>query len=74
MFVADVVVIDPTWETMALNVISQLVGVATKLSAIAKIRKYREGFMKSTTLFRWPWRFMTHLGSFHHGVCPSFPQ
>ncbi len=41
IFVANVVVIDPMWETVALSVISQLVGAIAKLSAIAKICKYK---------------------------------
>jgi hypothetical protein len=41
VFIFYVVIIDPTWETMASNVISQLVGATMKLSAIAKIYKYR---------------------------------
>jgi hypothetical protein len=40
-FVVDVVVIDPTWETMASNVISWLVGVVAKLSAIVNIHMYK---------------------------------
>jgi hypothetical protein len=40
VFIADVMVTNPTRETMALNVITWLASVATKLSAIAKIRKY----------------------------------
>jgi hypothetical protein len=41
VFIADVVVTNLKWETMALNVISQLEGAMVKLNAIAKIRKYR---------------------------------
>jgi len=41
VFVANVVVIDPKQETMASSVISQPTGVTMKLSAIAKIHKYR---------------------------------
>jgi hypothetical protein len=41
VFVADMVVIDPTWETVATSVISQLIGATVKLSAIVKIRKCR---------------------------------
>jgi hypothetical protein len=62
VFIVDVVVTDPTWEMVASSVINQLVSVAMKLNAITKIRKYREGFMRGTTLFQWPWRCMTHLG------------
>jgi hypothetical protein len=40
VFIADVVVIDSTRETMVLNVISWLVGVIAKLNAIAKICKF----------------------------------
>jgi hypothetical protein len=36
-----VVVIDPTWETMASNIISQSTGAITKLSAFVKICKYK---------------------------------
>jgi hypothetical protein len=36
-----VVVIDLTWEIMALNVITLLAGAAMKFSAIIKICKYR---------------------------------
>ncbi len=35
------VVTDPTWETVALSVISQPAGVIVELSTIIKIRKYR---------------------------------
>jgi hypothetical protein len=45
VFVANVVVIDTTWETMAMSVINRLACVATKLNTIVKIRKYR-GFHK----------------------------
>jgi hypothetical protein len=45
VFVTDVVVIAPTQETVALSVISRLVGVIAKLSAIIKIRKYK-GFQE----------------------------
>jgi len=36
-----VVVIDSTWDTVALSVNSQPIGVVAKLSTIDKIRKYR---------------------------------
>jgi hypothetical protein len=35
------VVIDPTWETVASNVISQQVCAVVKFNAIVKIRKYK---------------------------------
>ncbi len=41
VFVADVVVTDPTWETVASSVINQLVGVVMKFCTIVKICKYR---------------------------------
>ncbi len=41
VFVANVVVIDLTWETKVMSVISQLVGVVAELGTIIKIRKYR---------------------------------
>jgi hypothetical protein len=41
VFVVNVVVIDFTHETMVINVISQPTSVVAKLSAIAKIYKYR---------------------------------
>jgi hypothetical protein len=42
VFVVDVVVIDSTWETMAMNVISQPTCATMELSAIIiKIHKYR---------------------------------
>jgi exosome complex RNA-binding protein Rrp42 (RNase PH superfamily) len=41
VFVANVAVIDPTQDTVALNVISQLTIVVTKLSTIVKIYKHR---------------------------------
>jgi hypothetical protein len=34
-------IIDPTWEKMASSVISQPIGAIAKLSAIAKIYKYK---------------------------------
>ncbi len=33
VFITDVVVIDPMWETMALNVINQPIGAIVELSA-----------------------------------------
>jgi hypothetical protein len=41
VFVDDVVVIDPTWETMAMSVIIQPTCLITKLITIAKICKYK---------------------------------
>jgi len=41
VFVVDGVVIDLMRKTMALNVISWLIGVTVKFNAIAKIHKYR---------------------------------
>jgi len=41
VFVANVVVINLTWEMVVSNVISQLIGATTKLSTIVKIYKYR---------------------------------
>ncbi len=41
VFVADVVVIDLTWEIVALSVINWLMDVAIELNAIAKIHKYK---------------------------------
>ncbi len=41
VFVANVVVIDPTRNTMTMGVISRQVSVAMELNAIAKICKYR---------------------------------
>jgi hypothetical protein len=41
VFIADVVVIHPTQETVALNVINQLTNVIEKLSTIVKIHKYK---------------------------------
>jgi len=41
VFVANVVVTDLTWETVALNVINWLACAIVKISAIVKIRKYR---------------------------------
>ncbi len=41
VFVANVMVADLTWETMAMNVISQPKGAIAELSAIVKICKYR---------------------------------
>jgi hypothetical protein len=42
IFITNVVVIDLTRETMVSNVIIQPTSVATKLSAIVKIYKYRK--------------------------------
>ncbi len=39
VFVADVVVINMTWETMLTSVINRLRGAAMKLNTIAKIHK-----------------------------------
>ncbi len=41
VFVANVVVIDLTWEIVVTNVINQPLGAVVKISAIVKIRKYR---------------------------------
>jgi hypothetical protein len=41
VFVADVVVIDPTRDMVALSVISRLANTITKLNVIAKICKYK---------------------------------
>jgi hypothetical protein len=41
VFVANVMIIDPTWETMIMNVISRATSVVVELNAIVKIRKYR---------------------------------
>jgi hypothetical protein len=39
--VVDVMVIDLTWDIMALSVNTKLLGVVAELSAIAKVYKYR---------------------------------
>ncbi len=41
VFIVDVVVIDPTRDTMASSLISQLIGAIAELNNIIKIRKYR---------------------------------
>jgi hypothetical protein len=41
VFVANVMVTDLTWETMATSVINQPIGAIVELSAIAKIHKYK---------------------------------
>jgi hypothetical protein len=41
VFVIDVVIIDLTWETMALNVINRPTCAIVKLNTIAKIHKYK---------------------------------
>jgi hypothetical protein len=56
-----VVVTNLTWEIIVTSVISPSINVATKLSTIAKIFKYKR-FHEGTILFRWPWRCRTHLG------------
>jgi hypothetical protein len=60
VFIANVVVIDPTWETVAMSVINRLIGATVKFSAIVKSASI-EGFMRGTTLFRW--RCTTHLNA-----------
>jgi len=40
-FVVNVLIIDPTWEMVALNVINRLIGVVVELSAIVNICNYR---------------------------------
>jgi hypothetical protein len=42
IFVANVVVINPTWKTVVTSVINWPTGAATKLSIITKIHKYRK--------------------------------
>ncbi len=41
VFVANVVVINQTWETMASSVINRLIGAVAELSTIIKICKYK---------------------------------
>jgi hypothetical protein len=41
VFVANVVVMNSTWETMVMSVISQLACVMWNFSSIVKIHKYR---------------------------------
>jgi len=41
VFIADVVVIHPTQEMVASNVINQLTNVVAELNAIVKIHKYK---------------------------------
>jgi hypothetical protein len=41
VFITDVVVTDPTWEMVALNVMSWPIGEIAKLNVVVKIRKYR---------------------------------
>jgi len=44
---------------MASNVISQPTSATTKLNKLLKFASIK-GFMKGTTLFRWPWKYMVH--------------
>ncbi len=55
-FVANVMVINLTWETMATNVISQLPSAIAKFNSIIKIYKYRR-FHDKHHLFLWRWRY-----------------
>ncbi len=50
------------WEMMVLNVIRRPTSATMKHSIVVKISKYREreGFIKGTILFQWPWRCMAH--------------
>jgi len=41
VFIVDVVVINPMWETLVLSVINQPINVVAKFSTIAKIHKYK---------------------------------
>jgi hypothetical protein len=41
VFVANVVVIDPTWEMVASSVINRLTTATTELNAVIKIYKYK---------------------------------
>jgi hypothetical protein len=41
VFIANVVVIDPMWETMASSVITRPIGVVANFNDVAKIHKYR---------------------------------
>ncbi len=71
VFVVNVMVINLTCETMALNVISRSATAAAKLNTIAKIyfatpllrSTSIESFMKGITLFQWPWKCTVHLGA-----------
>jgi hypothetical protein len=61
------VVIDPTWKTVTLSVITWLVGAILKLNAIVKFRKYKglhEGhrfILMAMEVYIAPWRDMDHL-------------
>jgi hypothetical protein len=61
VFVTNVVVIDSTWETMAMNVINRLANATVEFSTIAKIHKYK-GFHKGHHLILMSWRCMVHMG------------
>ncbi len=41
VFLANLMIIDLTWEMMAMNVISRLVGVIVELNSVVKIRKHK---------------------------------
>ncbi len=56
-----VVVTNSTWEIAITSVISPSINATTKLSTIAKIRKYRR-LHEGIILFRWSWRCIAHLG------------
>jgi hypothetical protein len=59
VFIANVVVIDLTWEMMVSSVISRPTSVAKNLVPLLRSASI-EGFMKGTTLFQWSWKCTMH--------------
>jgi hypothetical protein len=60
VFIANAVVTNLTRKKLVSNVINQPTGAIIEFNAIIKIQI--KCFMKGTTLFRWPWKCMPHLG------------
>jgi hypothetical protein len=59
VFIVDVVVIDPTQETVASSVINWLAVQLWNLMSLLESANI-ESFKRGTILFQWPWRYTTH--------------
>ncbi len=59
VLIADVVVVNPMWEMVALGVITRPTCVAIQLNTLLRSTNIK-GFMRGTILFQWPWRCTMH--------------
>ncbi len=76
VFVANVVVTDPTQEIMATSVISLLTNATVEFHTIVKINKYRVSWRPPlySDGHGGAQRTRTWYGLFYKGVCLFFPQ